>query len=101
MIVKVKVTEDIWEFFDGVRRFGKQIHYPDQEVGAAKDFSKPDIGVRSDFFDFVDRPCTEDERKGGLVELWLYGKDLHDIRQILAYRPVYLLNDSGETIERI
>jgi hypothetical protein len=102
MIIKVKVTESIWEFHDGVRRVNKQIHYPDGvAVPPAAGTVAPKLGVRSDVLDFTDRACTDDEHKGGIVELWLYGKEPNDIRQILAYRPVYLLNDNGETIERI
>jgi hypothetical protein len=103
MIVKAKVTDNIWEFHDGVRRLNKQIHYQDgpSVPPAPGEVTGPKIGCRSDVLDFTDRPCTEDEHKGGIVELWLYGKEPGDIRQILAYRPVYILNDSGETVERI
>ena len=97
MIAKVKVTENIWEYFDNAQRVNVQIHYP--APGSAAVF--PAIGCREDVCNFTDRPCSEDEHRNGIVELWLYGKENDDTRQIMAYRPAYLLNENGKTVERI
>ena len=97
MIAKVKVAVNIWEYFDNAQRVNVQIHYSTPGLTAAP-FA---IGCREDVYNFTDRPCSEDELKNGIVELWLYGKTNDDTRQIMAYRPVYLLNDDGKTVERI
>ena len=56
---------------------------------------------RKEWYDFINnRPCSEDEAQGGVIELWLYGREKDDIRQILCFRPAYLINDEGKTIER-
>jgi hypothetical protein len=100
MIAKVKVTENIWELLDGVREVRHQIHFPSRNMEAASDTAA--LGIRHDAYDYTNRPCADEEHEGGIVELWLYGENrLNDIRQVLAYRPVYILNDEGKTIERI
>jgi len=103
MIVKVKVTEDIWEFFDGAREIRKEIHYPEIELKGQHGKALQEIGkivCREDVFDFTNRPCSSDEADGGVIELWLYGKEKSDIRQVFCYRPAYVLSDEGKTIER-
>jgi hypothetical protein len=100
MIIKVKVSGSVWQMFDGVRRLTQTVHDSHDVTGSTKVF--PDVGMRIDVFDFVNnRPCTEDEARGGVVELWLFGKDDNDTKQILAFKPVFIMNDEGRTVERI
>jgi len=104
MILKVKVTENIWQYFDGVRECRKEIHYPETgELSGQHGKMLQEIGkicCRDDVFEFTHRSCSPDEADGGVVELWLYGKEKTDIRQVLCYRPAYLLSDEGKTVER-
>lgn len=56
------------------------------------------IGVRDDVVDMTfaqERPESEPRK-----EIWLYGSG-GQIRQIVASAPAYIMNDRGETIERI
>jgi len=104
MIAKVKVTENIWEFFDGIRECRKEIHNPD--IGLEGQHGKRlqesgKLTCREDVYEFTNRPCSPEEAGGGVVELWLYGKEKSDIRQVLCYRPAYILSDEGKTVERL
>lgn len=106
MIVKCKSLSnpEVWNFFDGVTHVTKEWH---PLIGQSNDIEKDvknefgSFTVRNDVYDFINnRPCSEDEAQGGVIELWLYGREKDDIRQILCFRPAYLINDEGKTIER-
>jgi len=102
MILKVRScgNPEVWYFFDGVREISKEIHYNvDSEVLSNEKMIK-NIICRADAYDFTTNKFSEDDIKNGFLELWLYGKNDEDTKQVLCYRPAYLLNDDGRTIER-
>ena len=92
MIVKVKNCST-WILFDGAGEVSYHKLHRDGAGEAA-------IGVRADVVDLTNNPVDEDTAKAGITEIWMY-KDHQVIRQILAYSPIYILNDEGKTIERI
>ncbi len=80
-----------WVLIDGFNRISHQ--YEDQE--------KP-MAVQENYWDFTiqrDSQRTTKE-KPQRIEIWLY-KDSEVFRQILAYEPIYILNNEGKTVERI
>jgi len=99
MILKARYSgnPDVWYFFDGVQELSKQIHFVDSNLLTK---TIDNIICRSDVYDFTKNSFSEDDIKNGFIELWIYGKTDSDTKQILCYRPVYLLNDDGKTIEK-
>lgn len=98
MIIKIKEHEnpESWTFFGNVNRVTKLIHHNiDSDV-----LKNNSIVVRSDVYDFTNNPSSENDSKNGFLELWLYGKEKDDIKQVLCFRPAYLINDEGKTIEK-
>lgn len=87
MILKV-INKDSVEMFDGFDRVGARDLNPDQP-----------IGVSSNCVDFTDRPMTEEEAGFTKTEIWLMKGDT-TIRQIIAFKPVYLLGNDGKTIDK-
>lgn len=89
MMLKILVADE-WEFFDGFDRVSHREIPPDE-----------DTGVRSDCLSFCERQRkdTENPRKAE-IELWLY-KGGQVVKQIIALRPIFILNNEGKTVERI
>jgi|LSQX01.1.fsa_nt_gb hypothetical protein len=97
MILKVRTNYDpeVWCFFEGFNQVSKQIHYVnDKDV----------VAVRIDVYDYTHQEENINSKNQsideGFLEIWIYGKTPEDTKQILCYRPAYLLNDEGKTIER-
>ncbi|GAH03847.1 unnamed protein product [marine sediment metagenome] len=89
MMLKILVR-GTWEIFDGFDRVSHREIPP-----------KEDIEVRSDCYNF----CEEQERSADIhpqppMELWLY-RGQQVVGQIVARRPIYILNNEGKTIERV
>lgn len=99
MILKCKRglnDDNVWVLFDGADKVTyKEIEENEPIVvseihedltipkyNKPKDTSKGDCGI------------------GPMKEIWMY-KNKQAIRQILAYSPIFILNDEGKTIERI
>ena len=99
MILKVRSNYDpeVWCFFEGVKQLNKGIHYVDDVIGSIKDMI-----IREDVYDYTKQkiPTSYKIYKEGFLEIWIHGKTQEDTKQILCYRPAYLLNDEGKTIER-
>lgn len=96
MIVKV-INSSGWTLYDGVKKLSHSI----------VDESCP-IGVSSELDDFTNwgtsgvdlggtkRPSGETAK----INMWLTF-DNDSIKQVLAYSPVFLLNNEGKTVDRI
>lgn len=99
MILKVRSNYDpeVWCFFEGAKQVTKEIHYVDDVTGFIKA-----MVVREDVYDYTNQkiPGSDNLYKEGFLEVWIHGKTSEDTKQILCYRPAYLLNDEGKTIER-
>lgn len=89
MIVKIN-AKGTWILIDGVAKIEhREIREND-----------PAIGVRADVLDYTSKPCSEDEAKAGTVEMWMT-RENGELVQALAFKPVFLLNNEGRTIEKI
>jgi len=87
MIIKFK-TGDVWALHDGIEHM---------LYGAVNedDYTQDDIVARYAPPSGVDaRPCDE---VAFMMQIRGFGK----LRVIHAYRPIYILNDGGKTIETI
>lgn len=88
MILKILVG-DTWEFFDGYDRVSLR------EISPKEDFA-----AREDGYDFRKQQERDaDSNPNPVMEMWLY-KGKQEVSQIVAHRPIYILNDAGKTIER-
>ncbi len=104
MILKVRScgNPEVWYYFDGVKQLSKQMHYyvsPNDDV----EKTTSDIITRCDVYDFTSNSLkfSKEDKRDGFLEVWLYGKSDEDTKQILCYRPVYLLNNEGKTIDSL
>ena len=101
MILKVRSCgyPEVWHYFGGVTQVSKEMHY-ENETETRK--APNDVVVREDVYDFTANGLkfsTEDTRDG-FLELWLYGKTDEDTKQVLCYKPAYLLNEDGKTVDK-
>lgn len=88
MILKI-VSENGVQLFDGFDQV------------SARDLSDNEpIGVSSDSIDFTDRPLTEQEATFVKAEIWLYKQGANP-RQIIAFKPVYVLSNDGKTVDKL
>jgi hypothetical protein len=77
------------EIFDGFNRI------------SARDLEANEPVVTSiDCIDFTDRPLSLQESTFSRTEIFLF-KGNETVRQIIAFKPVYVLGDRGKTVERI
>lgn len=100
MILKILECSnpETWRFFGDI----KSITKADYDTGS-KNLENPskiisNMIVRSDAYDFTNNPHNGEQTS--FLEIWTYGKEKDDIKQILCFRPAYLINDEGKTIER-
>ena len=103
MILKVRScgSPEVWHYFDGVMQLSKQMHYAPSEDAVEK--TQDNIITRFDLYDFTSNSLkfSKEDKRDGFLEVWLYGKSDEDTKQILCYRPVYLLNNEGKTIDSL
>ncbi len=101
MILKVRSCgiPEVWYFFDGVREIAK-IHYNIDSEISSQVKTINNVVCRADVYNFTTNSFSKEDTSDGFLELWLYGKNDEDTKQVLCYRPAYLLNDEGKTIER-
>jgi len=95
MIIKFR-ENDIWHVFDEV----DSLSYETEEMGPSKNLRE--CGTLEDY---ASGPCKEEDAKSGTVILWMMHKDQEEqgwfVNEIRARRPVFLLNNSGQTIDKI
>ena len=99
MILKVRScgNPEVWHYFGGITQVSKEMHYDDEIRKATND-----MVVREDIYDFTADMLkfSPEDKRDGFLELWLYGKTDEDTKQVLCFKPVYLLNDDGKTVDR-
>ena len=102
MILKVRSSgnPDVWYFFDGVREIAKESHYHIDSEILSQVKTINNVVCRADVYNFTTNSFSKEDTSDGFLELWLFGKTNEDTKQVLCYRPAYLLNDEGKTIER-
>ena len=99
MILKVRScgNPEVWHYFGGITQVSKEMHYDDE-------IQKVTNGMvsREDVYDFTANGLkfSSEDTRDGFLELWLYGKTDEDTKQVLCFKPVYLLNDDGKTVDR-
>lgn len=104
MILKVRScgNPEVWYYFDGVIQLSKQLHY---NISPNDDDEKAisNIITRWDVYDFTSNSLkfSKEDKRDGFLEVWLYGKLDEDTKQLLCYRPAYLLNNEGKTIDSL
>ena len=97
MILKVRSSgnPEVWYYFGGVKQISKEMHY-------ANGTTAEELVAREDVYDFTYDTLgfSPEDKRDGYLELWLYGKTFEDTKQVLCYRPAYLLNDDGKTVDK-
>lgn len=87
MILKV-INGSSVEMFDGFDRV------------SARDVSDDEsMAVSNNCIDFTDRLLSKEEASFVKAEIWLMKGDT-TVRQIIAFKPVYLLGNDGKTIDK-
>ncbi len=98
MIIKIK-TMNGWQMFDEIESLDFQILGECDVIGVredAKDFTNPSpIPAKENL-----AKAVGEEWSRALIWAKPKGHAIEDL-QIIAYRPVYLLNNDGRTIETI
>ena len=103
MILKVRScgSPEVWNFFDGVKEISKEVHHNIDSEVLSPEKTIGNIVCRADCYDFtINDFSNEANIENGFLEIWINGKTVEDTKQILCFRPAYLLNDDGRTIER-
>ena len=98
MILKAKEASGVWQYFE-CNQIRTAVHFqldpPVKDVIAKR-------SIDNIVWDFTDRPCSQEEAVGGVAEITLYQDvDTPSLKCVFAYRPCYILNNDGRTIERI
>jgi hypothetical protein len=86
MIIKFK-SEDTWVVF------GEIDHVEYGDIDIEKDGVHPDAIVYD--------PPSDQEPVGKQVGIGFFTKNMNDATQVVAYSPIYLMNDQGRTVETI
>ena len=89
MIIKFQ-DRDVWHVFDEV----DSLEYRYLKYGEK-------VVCRDDALDYTSYPVEENEVPKLRIELWFMNKNQLELSQIFTYRPVYLLNNEGRTIDKI
>ena len=100
MILKILECSnpETWRFFGDIKSITKSHYGTDPKTLESPAKMISNMIVRSDAYDFTNNPYSGEQN--GFLEIWIYGKEKDDIKQILCFRPAYLINDEGKTIER-
>mgnify|MGYP000936763361 CR=1 FL=1 len=102
MILKVRScgSPEVWNFFDGVKEISKEVHHNIDSNVLSPEKTIRNIVCRADVYDYTTNKFPDEDMGNGFLEIWINGKTVEDTKQILCFRPAYLLNDDGRTIER-
>jgi hypothetical protein len=96
MILKANVGSGVWQYFESKKTIRKEVHF---QLDPPVDVIIKRISIDNEVWNFTDRPCSKEEAENGVAEISLYDEGV--MTYIFAYRPCYILNGEGKTIERI
>jgi hypothetical protein len=97
MILKANVGNGIWQYFEG-EMVRTNLHFKNMGIDVLEIIK--DRSINHDVWDFTGRLCSEDESINGIAEIVVLNSG-NQSKSVFAYRPCYILNDEGKTIERI
>ena len=88
MIIKFK-SDKIWVVFGEV----DHVEYNDIDFDPKKDAARSDV--------IVYEPPSGQAVTGKCVGLGFFTKNMSEATEVIAYSPIYLMNDHGQTVETI